>query len=104
MNTFTKAQRKSIYLQAIENIKKGIGNEFLCGQLQELGLLEYMRYVIEAFPEFGLFKPTPSEASEYCCGILWFNHRGSEVDLEYSQIERLICLELCLYLLEDSEN
>jgi len=112
----SKKERKVIYEKAIYNIKNDIGARYLCGQLygaarESSVYLKYYESLPDAFPEFGLFKPTRMEQDEYNLDICWFtyndideNHAYEGAEMEGIQMERLICLELCLLLLKDSEE
>lgn len=117
----TKKQRKDIYQKAIDIIKNDIGKRFLCGVLRDLSKnrLEWEGYerVAEAFPEFEMFSPTVEEEDTWGCTNdgCWFKFKYKSSDeqymlivnednAEYEQMERLICLELCLHLLEEAEE
>ena len=97
----TRQKRKAIYTEAKENIIAGNGFEFLCGQFSTILTSDFDK-CIDLLPEFKLFKPTEEEEKEYGLGLCWFKFNGSfAVENEYRQLERLICLDLCLLMIKD---
>ncbi len=100
----TKQERKAVYTAAKQNIVDSKGANFLCGQFSNI-LGNSMDDCITLLPEFGLFEPTPEENDEYGAGICWFvykaNESGKTIDNEWLQMERMICLDLCLLMLKD---
>jgi hypothetical protein len=102
----TKEARKSAYLEAKDNITNYLGYNFLCGQFSNI-LNCAMKDTTSRLPEFGLFEPTKEEQIEYVVGVCWFGYKDEEMYLdatsaEWLQMERLICLDLCLLMVEDN--
>lgn len=100
----TKQKRKATYILAKQNIVACESLNFLCGQFSNI-LGCSMDDSPTLLPEFGLFEPTHEEQIEYSVGICWFNYKANEsgktIDNEWSQMERMICLDLCLLMLKD---
>lgn len=112
----TKKERLVIYKEAKKNIADDSGPAFLCGQLSNLSAsnLGYLstHELIEYFPEFALFEPDLREEREYMVTKIgvWFKRKRTTysyegnrpfVDMEFDQMERMICLDMCILLLTD---
>ncbi len=100
----TKQERKAVYTAAKNNIVDSKGANYLCGNFSSI-LGCRMDDCITLLPEFGLFEPNIVEQLEYSVGICWFNYKlnesGKTIDNEWLQMERMICLDLCLLMLKD---
>ena len=103
MTAIPKEHRKNIYEKVTKQILDDGFFGYLCGEFSAHSSASYAQkpYLL---PEFGLFKPTAEEAYEYDANICWFAKKQPTrptITVEENQIERLICLDLCLLLLEE---
>jgi len=101
----TKQERMAIYMMVKQNIAIGKGDGFLCGQFADILRCD-MKETPSYLPEFGLFEPTLEEKEKYDSYICWFVSKADDgwvkgKDMAWHQIERMICLEMCLLMIED---
>lgn len=101
----TKQERMAIYMMAKQNIAMDRGYGFLCGQFANI-LDCTVNSAASFLPEFELFDPTIEERKEYGIISCWFHNKAEDgwvkgKDMAWHQIERMICLEMCLHMIED---
>ena len=92
-------------MTAKQNIVEFKTPNFLCGQFSDI-IRCPMEDVITLLPEFGLFNPSLEEHIEYGLAACWFQYNpviklNKSNDNEWLQMERMICLDLCLLMLKD---